>query len=239
MLPQGATDDGRGMLTIRNVKRTDAGNYVCTLSTRTGDYSDTGSLRVIGEPPKATITPSTQTILLGERAEFNCVATGEPPPVITWGFGHPGGPLRPGVIQENGRLIIPSVEQRDEGKYFCQASNVVQTVTDQATLFVNKELPKIRIEPVKEKKLRQGDSFQFRCIATGIPKPQVDWTGPNGERLQEGRVRDMGDGILEISDFKEEDVGRYTCTAFNQAGTATDFADVGSSKKIFNYEGDF
>ena len=59
-------------------------------------------------------------------------------------------------------------------------------------------------------------SVEIQCIASGTPRPRVEWTGPRGARLSPHVVID--DGLLRIPRVREDDEGEYVCTASNSAG---------------------
>ena len=62
------------------------------------------------------------------------------------------------------------------------------------------------------------ESVEFRCIARGIPEPQIEWSRPGGVRLPSHVV--VENGILRIRRVRMEDQGEYVCTAVNVAGQA-------------------
>ena len=42
------------------------------------------------------------------------------------------------------------------------------------------EPPTVRIEP-RYLQVETGDSIEFRCIASGLPQPSLEWTRDGGE----------------------------------------------------------
>lgn len=78
---------------------------------------------------------------------------------------------------------------------------------------------------------KPGDKHRFICEVTGVPPPQISWTGPGGGSLP-ANVVDLGDGVLEITDAQKEHEGDYTCTAFNIVGTASDFGTASLSPSL-------
>ncbi|KAG0717009.1 Down syndrome cell adhesion molecule [Chionoecetes opilio] len=80
--------DGRiqqvgGSLLIRQVTASDAGRYVCVVSSSVGSERAHTSLEVWA-PLTAHITPQVQTVDVGGRATFNCSPEGFPQDTITW-----------------------------------------------------------------------------------------------------------------------------------------------------------
>ena len=66
--------------------------------------------------------------------------------------------------------------------------------------------------------LGQGNTAEVRCIATGDPAPNVEWTKV-GEDLNSPNVQIEGDKLV-IRDARVEDRGMYICTAENPGGSA-------------------
>ena len=60
------------------------------------------------------------------------------------------------------------------------------------------------------------ESVEFQCIASGDPRPRIEWSRPRGRRLPPHAVVD--DGYLRIPRVRKEDEGDYICTATNSAG---------------------
>lgn len=77
------------------------------------------------------------------------------------------------------------------------SSNNFFTVTS----FLDEEPPTARVEP-KVWNGNPGERHIFTCHVTGVPPPQITWTGPNGRGLPEGVV-DLGEGVLEITNAKQ------------------------------------
>ena len=78
----------------------------------------------VTSPPVFVTQPSEEAVLLGDRANFSCIVTGEPQPSITW--------RKDGTIltdEKTPYLIIASVETGNRGFYSCEASNSEGTIT--------------------------------------------------------------------------------------------------------------
>lgn len=113
-----------GTLRIRESKLEHAGKYMCTAKNTAGSDSRVTNL-IVQEPPQiAASTVTAYTAIEDERLELRCTATGSPQPEIQW--------FRHGVAVQNengvriypdGRLIIESVKDRDQGPYVCRAVN--------------------------------------------------------------------------------------------------------------------
>lgn len=62
-----------------------------------------------------------------------------------------------------------------------------------------------------------GENVILRCQATGRPFPEIYWTNPKDEIVddQNQRIKVLPNGDLIILKLKWSDMGTYTCTAHN------------------------
>ncbi|KRZ39076.1 Basement membrane proteoglycan [Trichinella pseudospiralis] len=221
-----------GNLVFRTAQPQDSGYYYCTVRNPYGEDSITARLIVEDgmQKPRPFVEPSVLTVKVGDPAEFHCTADATPPPVITWGWSIPAGPLRPGIEQDRGRIYITNARKTDEGTYFCTASNQYGTESVPVTLYVEDGArgPSVQIEPTDRWEGRPGETFEFRCVASGTPQPHVSWSREN-QMPFDRNVQDHGYGILRIVSFEELNVGNYVCTATNLMGTAKAVASVQSA----------
>ncbi|KAJ8268917.1 hypothetical protein COCON_G00115240 [Conger conger] len=68
---------------------------------------------------------------------------------------------------------------------------------------------------------RQTISLELRCEAAGTPEPVITWTKDGVELVYSSRVGRLPGGSLRILAPREADVGLYTCTARNRAGSTS------------------
>ena len=85
-------------------------------------------------PPSFTIVPSGASEPSGSSPVYNCQATGDPVPVISWTKVGSSQPTTETL--RNGSLWIKTIQKADEGRYRCLASNKVKTVTREITISV-------------------------------------------------------------------------------------------------------
>uniref|UniRef100_A0A914BVB7 Basement membrane proteoglycan n=1 Tax=Acrobeloides nanus TaxID=290746 RepID=A0A914BVB7_9BILA len=229
-----ARDDGRGTLSISRTQLTHEGDYECTAidpsdPNRTPHISDPARINVrkTGKPPRPVATPPLITVKHGDPASFHCDANSDTPAEIHWGFGRDVGPLRGDVIQEGDDVVIDSADDLVAGEYVCTATNEFGSGRSEPVRLVVTESenpPTARVEP-KVWNGKPGDRHQLRCHTTGIPTPEVSWTGPGGNPIAHD-VTDLGGGVLEFASARKEHEGEYTCHAVNSVGEASDTGTI-------------
>jgi len=89
--------------------------------------------------PYFVATPSNQTILADQTAEFVCRVGGDPSPEILWRRSDGKMPIGRAHILEDKSLHIERVNPQDQGTYICEAENGVGTISASATLTVHCE----------------------------------------------------------------------------------------------------
>lgn len=71
--------------------------------------------------------------------------------------------------------------------------------------------------------IRTGTMARLECAATGHPNPQIAWQKDGGTDFPAARERRMhvmpDDDVFFITDVKIDDMGVYSCTAQNSAGS--------------------
>ncbi|CAD5206955.1 unnamed protein product [Bursaphelenchus okinawaensis] len=127
----------RSNVLVTNVKHTDAGNYLCVVENGNGKIENAATIQVIAAP-KIVKRPKSGTKTETEDIDFECTATGVPPPRITWFKG--GEIIVPSeyFIIEPGRLRISGLIRADESVYQCFAENEYGSDQSAAKLVVTK-----------------------------------------------------------------------------------------------------
>uniref|UniRef100_A0A3B3SE98 Cell adhesion molecule-related/down-regulated by oncogenes n=1 Tax=Paramormyrops kingsleyae TaxID=1676925 RepID=A0A3B3SE98_9TELE len=270
-LPDRAVDFN-GILTIHNVQPEDAGIYVCTGSNMLAMDEGTAILHVPepsqtqmfytayemfeghrlpadGSQPVATVHPPVLSVQQGQRAEFRCTVTGNPPPVIEW-IGGPGGRINRNAVIRGEVLSIPAVERADEAEYICKALNVHGEHAARAMLYVHSAspkslLPQVQVSP-QTVDIHEGETLRLYCRAGGTPTPGLDWKRREGplpqqaipshgfhqfksnsldvlqKRIEElqARMERTDIGTLLIPNIKASDAGTYLCVGTNSIGSS-------------------
>ncbi|XP_053780451.1 receptor-type tyrosine-protein phosphatase delta isoform X16 [Desmodus rotundus] len=184
-------------------------------------------------PPRFTRTPVDQTGVSGGVASFICQATGDPRPKIVWNKkGKKVSNQRFEVIEfDDGSgsvlRIQPLRTPRDEAIYECVASNNVGEISVSTRLTVLREdqiprgFPTIDMGP-QLKVVERTRTATMLCAASGNPDPEITWFKdflPVDTSNNNGRIKQLRSGALQIEQSEESDQGKYECVATNNAGT--------------------
>ncbi|XP_054906994.1 receptor-type tyrosine-protein phosphatase delta isoform X19 [Poeciliopsis prolifica] len=184
-------------------------------------------------PPKFLRTPNDQTGVQGGVASFICQATGDPQPKIVWNKkGKRVSNQRFEVIDfsdGSGSVlrIQPLRTPRDEAIYECVASNSVGETSATTRLTVLREdqlpagFPTIDMGP-QLKVVERTRTATMLCAASGNPDPDITWFKdflPVNTTNNNGRIKQLRSGALQIEHSEEPDQGKYECVATNNDGT--------------------
>uniref|UniRef100_A0A3P8VB31 Receptor-type tyrosine-protein phosphatase S n=1 Tax=Cynoglossus semilaevis TaxID=244447 RepID=A0A3P8VB31_CYNSE len=184
-------------------------------------------------PPKFLRTPNDQTGVQGGVASFICQATGDPRPKIVWNKkGKKVSNQRFEVIEfDDGSgsvlRIQPLRTPRDDAIYECVASNSVGETSATTKLTVLREdqlppgFPTIDMGP-QLKVVERTRTATMLCAASGNPDPDISWFKdflPVNTTNNNGRIKQLRSGALQIEQSEESDQGKYECVATNNDGT--------------------
>ncbi|KAJ8262302.1 hypothetical protein GJAV_G00164920 [Gymnothorax javanicus] len=190
------------------------------------------SLANAESPPKFLRTPNDQTGVQGGVASFICQATGDPRPKIVWNKkGKKVSNQRFEVIEfDDGSgsvlRIQPLRTPRDEAIYECVASNSVGETSASTRLTVLREdqlpagFPTIDMGP-QLKVVERTRTATMLCAASGNPDPDISWFKDflPVNTTNNGRIKQLRSGALQIDQSEEADQGKYECVATNNDGT--------------------
>ena len=128
-------------------------------------------------------------------------------------------------------LFLTNLTYDDAGRYQCVVSNkygVTYSEKANITVYV---YPAFVVTP-EDIVVEAGSSATMKCAAQGVPAPKVSWAKDFGSDFPAARERRIkvnsfqpnDDRLTSVNSFimrsvKGEDMGVYTCTARNPAGT--------------------
>ncbi|XP_058668665.1 leucine-rich repeats and immunoglobulin-like domains protein 1 [Ammospiza caudacuta] len=186
--------------------------------------------------PQIIIQPETTVAVLGKDIRFTCLAasSSSSPMVFAWkkdnemlhnaeieNFAHVRA--KDGEVMECTTILhLRHVTFAHEGRYQCVITNHFgSTYSNKARLTVN-VLPSF-IKTPHDITSRTGTTARLECAAEGHPAPQIAWQKDGGTDFPAARERRMhvmpDDDVFFITDVKVEDMGVYSCTAQNSAGS--------------------
>uniref|UniRef100_A0A667X1R7 Leucine rich repeats and immunoglobulin like domains 2 n=1 Tax=Myripristis murdjan TaxID=586833 RepID=A0A667X1R7_9TELE len=183
--------------------------------------------------PQITTHPETSVALRGNNVTLSCIASSSSDSPMSTAWRKDGEVLYDAEVQnyaryQEGELVyttvlhLLNVNFTDEGRYQCVVSNHFgSNYSNRAKLTVN-ELPSFLKTPM-DLTIRTGTMARLECAAEGHPSPQIAWQKDGGTDFPAARERRMhvmpDDDIFFIANVKTEDMGVYSCTAQNAAGS--------------------
>ncbi|CAF99573.1 unnamed protein product, partial [Tetraodon nigroviridis] len=194
-----------GVLQIYGVQRTDAGSYRCT-ATNIGSRrrSAEGFLTVTPAPnpplpqrPRIIAGPQNISVSLHHNAILECMATGNPRPIISWSRADSKSiDVYNTKVLGNGNLIITDVKPQHGGVYVCRATTPGTRNYTVAAANITVLAPPSLVEWPESLTRPRAGTARFVCQAEGVPAPQITWL-KNGEKVHSnGRIK-MYDRYLQ------------------------------------------
>uniref|UniRef100_A0A8C7ZL73 Leucine-rich repeats and immunoglobulin-like domains 1 n=1 Tax=Oryzias sinensis TaxID=183150 RepID=A0A8C7ZL73_9TELE len=195
--------------------------------------------------PQITVQPESTATVFGSDVRLICtvVSSSSSPMTFVWrkdqellrhaeveNHAHmqaPGQGVTPGtgeVMEYTTILHLRRVNFAHEGRYQCIFTNHFgSTYSSKAQIVVN-VLPSF-VKTPRDSTIRTGHNARLECAAEGHPAPQIAWQKDGGTDFPAARERRMhvmpDDDVFFIMDVKPEDMGVYSCTAKNTAGTVS------------------
>ncbi|XP_077117004.1 immunoglobulin superfamily DCC subclass member 3 [Ranitomeya variabilis] len=218
-----------GVLQITALQAEDAGAFRCVASNAAGiKYSPEATLTVTGphstgyKDPMILVGPENLTKTVHQTAILECMATGNPRPIVSWSRldGRPIG-VEGIQVLGTGNLMISDLTVHHSGVYVCAANKPGTRVrrTAQGRLVV--QAPAEFVQHPQSISRPIGTTAIFTCLAQGEPPPQITWL-KNGQELEpRGHIKlKNNNSSLTISGISQEDEAIYQCIAQNTAGSS-------------------
>uniref|UniRef100_A0A8C2MET6 Hemicentin-1 n=1 Tax=Cricetulus griseus TaxID=10029 RepID=A0A8C2MET6_CRIGR len=216
---------GGRMLRLMQTRPEDAGQYTCIVRNAAGEERKMFGLSVL-VPPHIVGENTLEDVKIKEKQSvtLTCEATGNPVPKITW---HKDGQL----LQEDevhhmmsdGRFLqITNAQVSQTGRYTCLASNTAGDKSKSFSLnvFVSPTIAGVDSEGSPEDVIVILNSpTSLVCEAYSYPPATITWF-KDGAPLESNRnIRILPGGrTLQILNAQEDNAGRYSCVATNEAG---------------------
>ncbi|KAG8003177.1 Hemicentin-1, partial [Nibea albiflora] len=203
----------------------DAGRYTCIVSNNAGEERKNFDLDIL-VPPSIVDEGTVVDTKVKEKHNITltCEASGNPVPDIKWlKDGQLLVPDRRHQVLSHGRFLqISGAQVADTGRYSCLASN---SAGDRSRHFNLNVLVSPTISgsgpdgSSEEVTVTLSSPTSLLCEVQSYPPALITWL-KDGTPFESSRnVRVLPGGrTLQILNAKEEDAGRYTCVATNEAG---------------------
>uniref|UniRef100_A0A7E4UTM9 VWA domain-containing protein n=1 Tax=Panagrellus redivivus TaxID=6233 RepID=A0A7E4UTM9_PANRE len=214
---------------ISYVKREDAGQYLCVVTSKDGNHTAATVLDMFEPPPDIVSLRNASAVLNGPAIMHCQTQTAEPS--FVWyrnGMPVPSGPAT--YTYSNGSLVIFNTRRIDAGAYVCQVTT--RGGTANATIHLGIfEMPTAKIAP-KDIFVVENSYFQLNCTATGVPLPRVRWFH-QGAPIDFARNNAFAlDRYNNLRVYSGTNVkGVFECRADNVAGTASDYSSVNLAER--------
>ncbi|KAM3828374.1 LOW QUALITY PROTEIN: protogenin [Vipera latastei] len=216
-----------GVLQIYSVEQKDAGSYRCVATTVVGRRrSGEATLTVVPatnmklfHKPSIIAGPQNMTASLHQTVIFECVAIGNPKPIVSWSrLDHKSIDVFNTRVLGNGNLMISDVKVQHSGVYICRATipGTRNFTTAMATLLVL--APPAFVEWPESLTRPRAGTARFACQAEGVPTPKISWL-KNGRKIHSnGRIKTYSSKLV-INQIIPEDDAIYQCVAENSQGS--------------------
>ncbi|XP_060056373.1 hemicentin-2 isoform X2 [Erinaceus europaeus] len=210
-----------GNLQIEKVDLRDEGIYTCAATSLAGESRRDVALKVL-VPPSIEPGLVNKAVLENASVTLECLASGVPPPDVSWFKGRQPVSARKGVIvSADGRvLLIEQARISDAGSYRCVASNIAGSTELLYGLRVNVP-PRITLPPSLSGPVLLSAPVRLTCNATGTPRPMLIWLKDGNPVSTEGTSSLQvfpGGRVLTLASARTSDSGSYSCVAVNAVG---------------------
>lgn len=221
-------------LTLKQVKRSDSGPYMCQVNTDPMHYQ-VGLLEVVVPPDIMTSHTSGDVIVPeGGSARLQCKAEGFPTPRITWQREDGQeillrNPRKMKVAMFNGQVLnLQGITRSEMGVYLCIANNGIPPPVSKRTM-ISVNFPPMVDSVTSSVTVSRGVTVALSCVAEASPKPIFYWRRHNDEMILTGS-RHVSTSFqhslyrynisLTILAVTARDFGTYHCVAKNSVGVA-------------------
>ncbi|XP_034035488.1 hemicentin-1 [Thalassophryne amazonica] len=218
--PDGST------LTVAAAHTTDSGKYTCVATNAAGEEDRIFNLNVYVPPviEGNSKTAKELTTVLDSSVNIECVATGSPPPQLSWlrnGFLLPvSSHIR--LLSAGQVLRITRTQVSDAGTYTCVASNRAGVDNRHYNLRVHVPPGLDGAGSTEDVTVVRGNLVSLRCVADGTPSPTMSWFRGGVALVPDPHLAFLSlNSTVQIKQVRVNDTGLYTCVVNNTAGQAS------------------
>ncbi|XP_049724489.1 hemicentin-1 isoform X1 [Elephas maximus indicus] len=219
------TLSGGRTLRLMQTRSEDAGQYTCVVRNAAGEERKIFGLSVL-VPPRIVGENTLEDVRVREKQNITltCEVTGSPVPEITW---HRDGQLFQGDeshhIMPGGRFLqITNAQVLHTGRYTCLASNTAGDKSKSFSLnvFVSPTIAGVDNDGSPEDvTVTLNNPTSLVCEAYSYPPATITWFKDGTPLESNQNIRILPGGrTLQILNAQEDNAGRYSCVATNEAG---------------------
>ncbi|CAL8258715.1 unnamed protein product [Boreogadus saida] len=202
-----------GILTLKAVKRSDAGIYECKATdfdNLDADLSGEITMVVSYIDPVSVVPAGPLFVKLGDMVEVQCKTKSSGSHTIQWKKGSE-------VLSQTGMLSIQKASYENAGQYMCVgAVATVPGLTAMGSVNITVKGAPIIETPVNGLVAKQGEMVTLKCSAHGYPAPQFTWKPSGKESVSVEGPRVVSTLTLEASVEVMKD--GVTCEVSNEHG---------------------
>ncbi|CAL8247527.1 unnamed protein product [Lota lota] len=202
-----------GVLTLKMVKRSDAGKYMCKATdfdNLDADLSGLINLAVSYIDPVSVTPAGPLFVNLGDMVDVQCKTKSSGSHTIQWKKGSE-------VLSQTGMLSIQKASYENAGQYMCVgAVTTVPGLTAMGSVNITVIGSPMIETPVNGLVTKQGEMVTLKCSAHGYPAPQFTWKPSGKESVSVEGARVVSSLTLEASAEVMKD--GVTCEVSNEHG---------------------
>ena len=225
-------DGNRSVLTVKDAKQTDDGEFTCTATNKVGKVSCTIELVV----DEAVVAPeflkkmNNIELCEGDLARFDVRVSGTPQPDVKWLKNDTtleGEPRFEFLSDDDMHsLELTNCLLSDAGTYRCIAANEAGQTSCSADLTVTEKPtpPVFTDEPSFPSVIEDGGNILLEATVSGKPAPTVEWVKDDATLKNSSHLNIKAEDdkhTLTIVGAGPGDSGAYKCIANNPGGTTT------------------
>ncbi|XP_063739698.1 B-cell receptor CD22-like isoform X2 [Eleginops maclovinus] len=157
--------------------------------------------------PSVSVSPSAE-IEEGSSVTLTCSSDANPAANYTWYKENQTLPLG-----REGSYHFTSISSEDRGNYYCKSENqygVNKSLSQNINVQYAPKLPSVSVSPSAE--IEEGSSVTLTCSSDANPAANYTWYKENEDSSK------ASGQIFNITDFRAEHSGSYSCEAQNKLG---------------------
>jgi len=196
-------------LTVNNIGSNNLGNYTVVVQNQWGSATSVVATLAFMVPPEITTQPQSETLILGQNAEFSVMATSTGTPSYQWSLN--GTAL---FEATNATLSLTDVQATNAGSYVVVVTNNAGSTTSAVATLTVLVPPGLQTQP-NNVAVIQSQNASFSVVANGSAPFSYQWSF-NGTAMSSDT-----NAILTLTNAQTTQAGSYTVVVMNPAGSVT------------------